>query len=109
MSHFFFFKSIHLLRLFLCLAIVNNAAMNMGIQLFFKLVFSFSLDITAGTLIFLRKTSDHGVEGLTSSPTSVILDLGLAVMVSLTLATVVLGSPEGVGLLLHCVHSICYQ
>ena len=39
----FFFKSIHLLRLFLCLAIVNNAVMNMGIQLFFQVsIFIFS-------------------------------------------------------------------
>ena len=41
--------------------------------------------MTAGTLIFLRETSDHGVEVLTSSPTSVKLDFGLAILVSPTL------------------------
>lgn len=48
-------------------------------------------DVTVGPLIFLGKASDHGMEGLTSSLTSVMLGLGLAMMVSLTLAAVVLG------------------
>uniref|UniRef100_A0A8D1FIW9 Zona pellucida sperm-binding protein 3 n=1 Tax=Sus scrofa TaxID=9823 RepID=A0A8D1FIW9_PIG len=48
-------------------------------------------DVTVGPLIFLGKTSDHGVEGSTSSPTSVMVGLGLATVVTLTLATIVLG------------------
>ena len=48
-------------------------------------------DVTVGPLIFLGKTRDHSVEGSTSSPPSVMLGLGLATVVSLTLATIVLG------------------
>uniref|UniRef100_A0A8C3WLP3 Zona pellucida sperm-binding protein 3 n=1 Tax=Catagonus wagneri TaxID=51154 RepID=A0A8C3WLP3_9CETA len=48
-------------------------------------------DVTVGPLIFLGKTSDHGAEGSTSRPTSVMLGLGLATVVTLTLATVALG------------------
>nr|XP_019608266.1 PREDICTED: zona pellucida sperm-binding protein 3 [Rhinolophus sinicus] len=48
-------------------------------------------DVTVGPLIFLGKASDHGVEGSTSSFTSVMLGLGLAMVVTLTLAAVVLG------------------
>ncbi|KAM8777542.1 zona pellucida sperm-binding protein 3 [Rhynchonycteris naso] len=48
-------------------------------------------DVTVGPLIFLDKAGDHGVEESTSSLTSVMLGLGLAMAVSLTLATIVLG------------------
>ncbi|KAM5332084.1 zona pellucida sperm-binding protein 3 [Glossophaga mutica] len=48
-------------------------------------------DVTVGPLIFLGKTGDRGVEGSSSPLTSVMLGLGLAVLVSLTLATMVLG------------------
>lgn len=48
-------------------------------------------DVTVGPLIFLGKAGDHGVEASTSSFTSVMLGLGLAMAVSLTLATIVLG------------------
>ena len=48
-------------------------------------------DVTAGPLIFLGKAGDRGVEGSSSPLTSVMLGFGLAVLVSLTLATVVLG------------------
>ncbi|ELK06879.1 zona pellucida sperm-binding protein 3 [Pteropus alecto] len=47
-------------------------------------------DVTVGPLIFLGKASDRGVEESTSL-TSVMLGLGLAMVVSLTLATIVLG------------------
>lgn len=47
-------------------------------------------DVTVGPLIFLGKTGNHGVEGSPSSLTSVMLGLGLAVLASLTLATIVL-------------------
>uniref|UniRef100_A0A8C0RFQ1 Zona pellucida sperm-binding protein 3 n=1 Tax=Canis lupus familiaris TaxID=9615 RepID=A0A8C0RFQ1_CANLF len=47
-------------------------------------------EITVGPLIFLGKASDHGIEGSTSPHTSVMLGLGLATVVSLTLATIVL-------------------
>ncbi|XP_036910617.1 zona pellucida sperm-binding protein 3 [Sturnira hondurensis] len=48
-------------------------------------------DVTVGPLIFLGKTGDRGLEESSSSLTSLMLGLGLAVLVSLTLATVVLG------------------
>ncbi|XP_054445237.1 zona pellucida sperm-binding protein 3 [Pteronotus mesoamericanus] len=48
-------------------------------------------DVTVGPLIFLGKAGDHGVEESASSLTPVMLGLGLAVLVSLTLATIVLG------------------
>lgn len=48
-------------------------------------------DVTVGPLIFLGKASDHGVERSTSSFTSVMLGLVLAMVVTLTLAAVVLG------------------
>ncbi|KAF6128436.1 zona pellucida glycoprotein 3 [Phyllostomus discolor] len=48
-------------------------------------------DVTVGPLIFLGKTGNHGVESSPSSLTSVMLGLGLAVLASLTLATIVLG------------------
>ncbi|XP_024427438.2 zona pellucida sperm-binding protein 3 [Desmodus rotundus] len=48
-------------------------------------------DVTVGPLIFLGKAVDRGVEGSSSPLTSVMLGLGLAVLVSLTLATAVLG------------------
>ncbi|XP_057605712.1 zona pellucida sperm-binding protein 3 [Hippopotamus amphibius kiboko] len=48
-------------------------------------------DVTVGPLIFLGKTRDHGVEGSAASPRSVMLGLGLATVVSLTLATTILG------------------
>ncbi|XP_027467894.2 zona pellucida sperm-binding protein 3 [Zalophus californianus] len=44
-------------------------------------------EITVGPLIFLGKAGDRGVEGSTSPHTSVMLGLGLATVVSLTLAT----------------------
>lgn len=47
-------------------------------------------DVTVGPLIFLGKTSDYGMGGSTSSPTSVTLGVGLAAVLSLTLATIVL-------------------
>ena len=37
-------------------------------------------DITVGLMIFLGKAGEHGVEGSTSSPASVTLGLGLAMM-----------------------------
>lgn len=48
-------------------------------------------DVTVGPLIFLGKASDHGVEESTSSLTSVMLGLGLAMVASLALVTIVLG------------------
>lgn len=45
-------------------------------------------EITVGPLIFLGKAGDRGVEGSTSPHTSVMLGLGLATVVSLTLATI---------------------
>ena len=57
----------------------------------FELVFSFPLDVTADHWSLWETLSDHGVEVLTSSPTSVMLGLSLATVVSLTLAAIVLG------------------
>ncbi|XP_065776465.1 zona pellucida sperm-binding protein 3 [Muntiacus reevesi] len=48
-------------------------------------------DVTVGPLIFLGKLSDRGVEGPTSSPPLVMLGLGLATVMTLTLAAIVLG------------------
>ncbi|MXQ81280.1 hypothetical protein E5288_WYG005817 [Bos mutus] len=48
-------------------------------------------DVTVGPLIFLRKMNDRGVEGPTSSPPLVMLGLGLATVMTLTLAAIVLG------------------
>ncbi|NP_001009330.1 zona pellucida sperm-binding protein 3 precursor [Felis catus] len=48
-------------------------------------------DITVGPLIFLGKAADRGVEGSTSPHTSVMVGIGLATVLSLTLATIVLG------------------
>ena len=48
-------------------------------------------DVTVGPLIFLGKMSDRGVEGPTSSPPLVMLGLGLATVMTLTLAAIVLG------------------
>lgn len=47
-------------------------------------------DVTVGPLIFLGKASDRGVEESTSL-TSVMLGLGLAMVASLALVTIVLG------------------
>ncbi|XP_039099464.1 zona pellucida sperm-binding protein 3 [Hyaena hyaena] len=49
------------------------------------------VDITVGPLIFLGKAADHSVEGSTSPHTSVMVGVGLATVLSLTLATIVLG------------------
>ena len=49
------------------------------------------VDITMGPLIFLGKAADCGVEWSTSPPTSVMWGIGLAMGLSLTLATTVLG------------------
>lgn len=48
-------------------------------------------DVTMGPLIFLGKAGDQGMEGSTSSRTSVGLGVGLTTVVSLILATIVLG------------------
>nr|AGY31288.1 zona pellucida glycoprotein ZP3 [Eospalax fontanierii] len=49
-------------------------------------------DVTVGPLIFLGKSSDHAVEGWTSSAhTSVALGLGLATVAFLTLVAIILG------------------
>lgn len=37
-------------------------------------------EVTVGLMIFLGKAGEHGVEGSTSSPTSVTLGLSLAMM-----------------------------
>ncbi|XP_037669938.1 zona pellucida sperm-binding protein 3 [Choloepus didactylus] len=50
------------------------------------------VDVTVGPLVFLGKSAGHGTPGWTSSShTSVALGLGLAMLVALTLAAVVLG------------------
>ena len=61
-------------------------------------------DVTVGPLIFLRKMNDRGVEGPTSSPPLVMLGLGLATVMTLTLAAIVLGLT---GRLRAAAHPVC--
>uniref|UniRef100_A0A673SWA1 Zona pellucida sperm-binding protein 3 n=1 Tax=Suricata suricatta TaxID=37032 RepID=A0A673SWA1_SURSU len=49
------------------------------------------VDITVGPLIFLGKAANRGAEGSTSPHTFVMVRIGLATVLSLTLATIVLG------------------